>query len=739
MFIILSSVNQTTMKKLFLYLCMGAAFAVTAQNPPVAPVKVVTEEFFGQKIDDPYRYMENLDDPAVESWLKAQGDYATGVLSSINGREALVEQFREFDQRRSSRVFGLKITDNDLYFYRKMTPEDETGKLYFRKGFAGEEELLFDPETYRPEDGKQYVINSVSPNHDGSKVAFSIAANGSESSTILILDMATKKMHDEKLEPCWSDAGFWLKDGKSFYYSKLNSGDIKDMNRQLNNKVYLHQVGTPASADQVVFSAEMYPELGITPEEIPYLVYDRDTDKVFCYPQTVNFNIKVFVTDAPQGDHQNLDWKPLVSREDEIKDLYTDKEYIYYKSTLGSPNFKILYASIENPDPDGAKVLIEESKDEVLEDFVITSQGYYYSTIQNGVSARVYHKASTDAAASELSLPFAAGSATITAKDIRYPDFWVTLNGWTRDYERFRYVLSDSSFHEETLSDKAEFPEFDNLVAEEVMVPSHDGVMVPLSIIYKKDLVRNGDTPLMIYGYGSYGISMNPFFSSMFLSWVSEGGVMAIAHVRGGGELGDQWHKAGFKQTKPNTWKDLIACAEYLHVKKFSSPGKTAIFGGSAGGILIGRAMTDRPDLFAVAIPAVGTMNALRAEFTPNGPVNVPEFGTVEKEDEFKALFEMDSYHHLKDGVKYPATLSTAGVNDPRVIVWEPAKFVARLQAANASENPILFRVDYESGHGSDAKTKAFNEFADIMSFAFWQTGHPRYQAIKQPKKALAE
>ncbi len=269
------------------------------------------------------------------------------------------------------------------------------------------------------------------------------------------------------------------------------------------------------------------------------------------------------------------------------------------------------------------------------------------------------------------------------------------------------------------------------------MIPSHDGVEVPVSLIYDKNMKRDGSNPVMMYGYGSYGITISPFFSTIFLTWVSEGGVIAISHVRGGGELGDAWHKAGYKQTKPNTWKDFIATAEYLHKEKISSPEKTMIFGGSAGGILVGRAMTERPDLFGVAVPAVGAMNTVRSEFTPNGPVNVPEFGTVKDESEFKALYEMDSYLHVEDGVKYPATMITAGINDPRVVAWEPGKFAARLQAANGSDKPILFRVDYESGHGSDAKTKSFQEFADIMSFSFWQMGHPDYQSIKQTEKRV--
>jgi prolyl oligopeptidase len=232
-----------------------------------------------------------------------------------------------------------------------------------------------------------------------------------------------------------------------------------------------------------------------------------------------------------------------------------------------------------------------------------------------------------------------------------------------------------------------------------------------------------------MFGYGAYGISMTPYFSPISLLPVYEGGIYAVAHVRGGGELGDNWYRAGFKTTKPNTWKDLIACAEYLVNEKYTSPKKIAINSASAGGILIGRAMTERPDLFAAAIPEVGCMNAIRMEESPNGPVNIPEFGTVKDSVEFMALMEMDAYYHLKKGVKYPATLVTAGMNDPRVIAWDPAKFAARLQATNSSDKPILFLADYAAGHGiGDTKTKSFQSLADVFSFALWQTGHPKFQ-----------
>ena len=716
--------------------CHGIALA---QTQPVAPVKVVTDEYFGVKIDDPYQYLEDMKDPEVEQWFKGQGDYSRTVLDRINGRDELIAKFKELDSRRSSRIFNLNITENDFYFYAKMTPEDETGKLFMRKGFDGEEHLLFDPSTYRNEDKVQYTIGSIVPNIDGSLLGFTLAANGSESSSILVMNIEDKKLLKEEIKPCWDFSMYWQKDNKSFTYGKLNSDDVTDNDRQLNTKVYLHRLGDDPVNDKVVFSGKMFPELGMTSEEIPVLFYDKDSDKTFCYASTVDRNSKIYMTDTDDLNSDKSKWVQIVSRKEHIEDLYTDTNNFYFKTSEDAPNYKILKTPLDSPDFKNGEVLIDENLDEVLQSFVITKKGFYYTRIKNGIEAKVYHMSTDGKTNKELKLPFTSGRASINTKGINHDDLWVSISGWTNDNRRFKYLADRDKFKLETMSSIAEYPEFDDLVAEEVMVTSHDGVKVPLSLVYIKGMKKDGQAPLMLYGYGSYGISINPFFSPMFLTWISEGGMLAIAHVRGGGELGESWHKAGFKETKPNTWKDFIACAEYLHEEKYSSPEKTAIFGGSAGGILIGRAMTDRPDLFAVAIPSVGVMNALRTELEPNGPVNVPEFGSFKIESEFKALVEMDAYLNLKQGVEYPATLITAGMNDPRVIAWQPGKFAARLQAVTGSDNPVLFRVDYESGHGSDAKTKTFEEFGDIFSFSFWQTGHADYQAIKQTDKKVAE
>ena len=284
-------------------------------------------------------------------------------------------------------------------------------------------------------------------------------------------------------------------------------------------------------------------------------------------------------------------------------------------------------------------------------------------------------------------------------------------------------------FSEENFEQNIIPTELKNVSVKEIEIPSHDGTMVPLSIIQSNNIKLDGNNRVLMTGYGAYGISDNPYMDRFLLNWINTGGVYVIAHVRGGGEKGDSWHKSGFKTTKPNTWKDFIACTEYLIKKKYTSPKKLAIWSGSAGGIMIGRAITERPELYKAAIIRVGLLNTLRSEFAPNGKNNVKEFGTVNDSIEFKALYKMDAYHNIKNGVKYPALMLTAGMNDARVAAWQPAKFAARLQNATNSVNPILLSVDFEGGHGFEAeKNKRNKETANILSFALWQTGHPDYQ-----------
>ena len=306
------------------------------------------------------------------------------------------------------------------------------------------------------------------------------------------------------------------------------------------------------------------------------------------------------------------------------------------------------------------------------------------------------------------------------------------LEGWTRARQVYA-VSADGQVRNTVLQPAGPFDAPRDVVADEVMVKSHDGAMVPMSIIHKRGVKLDGRNPVMLYGYASYGMAEEPFFSYNRLAWMDAGGVYAVANPRGSGVFGNAWYEAGRKATKPNTWKDFIACAEYLVDRGWTTPQRLSIWGGSAGGILVGRAMTERPDLFAAVVSEVGALDMVRGETTPNGVPNIPEFGSVATEAGFRALLEMSTYHQVKDGTPYPAVLLLHGANDPRVEPWMSTKTAARLMAATTSGKPVLLRLDYQAGHGvGSTKSQVLDEVADIYAFSLWQSGVPGF-GLTQP------
>lgn len=693
------------------------------EKPPLAKVENVEDVYFGKKVVDPYRYMEDLKDPEVQKWLKAQSDYSRKILDNIPVRQQLIDKMLEFDKRKSERIYRLRITENDHYFYLKRTPIDETGKLFHRVGYEGKEKLLFDPEKYDNDTTKKYVINSLSPSIKGENIAFEIAPDGSESSILLIMNVQEKKLFSEQIDKCWFSSPSWLEDGSSFLYNRLQSDDVHDMNREKDSKTYLHKIGTDPTLDKEIFSREKYSELEINPEDFPMVGYDKDAKLLFGVPYTVDSRLIVYYAPVSELKNNRINWKKLFSKSDEVYNFGMTGKDLYFYTPKNAPNFQLFKIPISDLDIKKSQLVIGENPTGILKSYTINKDALYYTISENGIEEKLYRLSNDEKIATEIKLPFKAGRISLSQKGVEFDDVWVGLMGWSSDYQRYKYLPSENKFKLENLSSVAEYPEYEDLVVEELMIASHDGVKVPLSIIYKNGMIKNKNNPVLFLGYGAYGSSIYPFFSPQYLQWTEHGGIFAVAHVRGGGELGDKWRKAGFKTTKPNTWKDLVSCAEYMINENYTINKKIAIWSASAGGILVGRAMTERPDLFAAVIPEVGCMNTLRGEESPNGPVNAPEFGTVKDSTECMALLEMDSFHHLEEGKKYPATLVTAGMNDPRVIAWQPAKFAARLQAANASNNPILFWADYKAGHGiGNTKTKQIESMADILSFALWQT-----------------
>lgn len=720
-------------RTLIYFLIIGVLMACgtldTGPKPPLAISDTVVDDFFGIEISDPCRYMENLQDSSVIKWIEEQSDYSRSILNNIQGRQELIERMIEFDGRKSATISWLKITDNNRYFYLKTLPDDQAGKLFFRDGFKGPELLLFDPEEYLTDTSRTYFLTNISPSMDGTKVFFILyPSDRIGANKFITMDIENRSII-ERFERNWMSIASWLPDNSSYIINLPGETASSDRKPDFHDsQICLHYIGADPRKDRVIFSRKEYPELGIKTEDIPNAIYDKNSKYIFCYLLSTDRRSHVFYIPLAGLNEKKSDWRLLFKREDEVYNFVATDTEIYIRTSKKAPNFRILKVSLTNPDLTKSKVIVPEDPQASITSFRLTREGIYFSLLRNGTQNELYHLLTENEKPVKINLPIATSNLYISSKGHKFSEVWLELEGWAGEHLRYLYIPTQGEFRPENISAIKNFPEYEDLMVESIMVPSGDEVKIPLTLIFNKNMEKNGKNFVLLYGYGSYGTLTSHVFDPNLLLWIHKGGILAIAHVRGGGEFGDHWHRSGMKTTKQNTWKDLIACTEYLITEKITRSQQIAITSSSAGGILIGRAMTDRPDLFAVAIPQVGFLNPLRLNMMQNSPYQKYEFGNIEDSVECMALIEMDPYHHLADGIKYPATLVTAGMLDPMIPLWMPAKFAARLQFVNGSSKPILFWADPETGHMSDTKNQQIENMADVLSFALWQTGHPDFQ-----------
>jgi prolyl oligopeptidase len=695
--------------------------AAAAQNgAPKAEVHEVTDTYFGQKIVDPYRWMEDSKSAAMTGWMKAQADYTRAYLDRLPLRAQLLKRLDELSDI-GVRVGGIQRGGN-FYFYYRQAPGENDRRLYVREGFSGAERLLVDPEKISSA-GKRYSIDSFSPTFDGKYVAYTISVGGSENGEMRVVETATGNDLSEHIDRCRFGAGAWLPDGKTFLYNRLQklAPDAPATELYQKSRVYLHTLGTNPDNDRAIFGYEVDPRIQLEPTPLPFAQVPNGSRYVFALLNSgVSPNSEYYVTTLDQLTATPIPWKKIISLDDQVAaiDLHGDDLYLLtYKDT---PRYKVTHLNLAKADvkPD----TVFPGSEAVVTLIGAAKDALYVQTLDGGLG-KLWRMDYKGGAPRPVKPPY-DGTAFVGWTDQLTDGLLFGLTSWTKSTTYFFYNPAI-----ETATDTKLVPpipiDMSNIEAVSVKARSYDGTMIPLVILYRKGLKRDGTNPTLLNGYGAYGITnTEPFFSPSFLPWLERGGIMALAGVRGGGEYGEEWHLAGKQQTKPNTWKDFIACAEYLVNEKYTSPAHLSGEGGSAGGILIGNSIAERPDLFGAAIDAVGVNNTLRAETTSNGVPNIPEFGSVKTEDGFKALLAMDAYTKVKEGTKYPAVMLTTGINDPRVEPWMSAKMAARLQAATTSSKPVLLRVDYDAGHGFGSTKKQRNEQnADIYAFLFQQLG----------------
>jgi prolyl oligopeptidase len=709
-------------------LALTASVAAGAPPPPAAPAVPVTDDYFGTPVTDNYRYFENPANPQVQAWMKGQADYARAVLDSLPGRRALLDRVTAIDQTIVV-VFDVQQRGG-RYFYQKRRPQDQVPKLYYRDGLKGAEHLLLDPA--RLGTAKAHAaLDFYTPSWDGQLLVYGVSLGGSEDSVLHLLDVAGKRPFREAIDRTGSSVVAWTPDDRAFFYLRYNkpTAGMKPSERLYNARTYLHALGANPDGDDdpVVFGRGVAADPEVPEGQGTYIVTAPDSRYAIAVAnQNMDQNpstLYVARLDSLKG--AATPWRKIAEVDDAVTQFQTQGEYLYFLTSKGAPRFKLMRLPLSDPQLAHASVVVGESR-AVLTGFAVARDGVYLSA-RDGAVTRVWRASGDGGQPHEVPTPF-KGTANLAAADPRESGALIDLTGWIEPRRIYRYdPVSDAT----TVTALIPAPPLDTsqLTAEEVFATSYDGTRIPLSIVHQKSAARDGARPTLLFGYGAYGYSYDPYFTAMHIGWIERGGVIAVAHVRGGGEYGEDWHRGGEKLTKLNTVFDFIACAEYLVDAHYTAPRYLAGQGASAGGILIGGALTWRPDLFAAIIDLVGVTDTLRFETTANGPPNTGELGSVKTEEGFHGLYAMSAYAHVRDGTAYPAVLLHTGANDPRVDSWIIAKMAARLQAASTSGKPILLDVDYDAGHGIGSQREQTRKlWADEMAFALWQFGDPGFQ-----------
>jgi prolyl oligopeptidase len=702
---------------------LAARGRAASGGPPVARVEPVTDTLWGERIVDLYRWMENPKDPDWEPFMRAQAAYARAALDAIPARAALYSRISQLSGEaaatRAVQSSGGRI------FYEKRPKGADNYKLFMRSGLRGAERLLIDPTVVTP-DGMHVSLDWWLAAPNGQYVVYGLSPAGSENSVAHVLDVTANNDLPERIDRTQYANPSWLPDSSGFFFNRLAEGAVLGSVDYYKNSVsWLHMLRTDPTSDRKVLAHGQYGEIPGDDTDFPTLAADPSSKFVLASMtggvRRENPYYTALLADVVKGESR---WRRVCEISDEIVGAAISGDALYLVSTRGSPNGRVLKTSMAEPNLATAATVVPESK-VVIDNISAARDALYLQDMDGGYGN--FRRLSADGSLTAIPMPFDGSIFTLQTNTEEDGAYWVG-SSWLVPIMVLHF---DPATGRHTDSDLSPRPPIDLSRYEAIRghATARDGTPVPLSIVARKGLARNGRNPTLVNAYGSYQIVNSPRFDPRAIAFLERGGVLATAHVRGGGEYGKRWWKAGQLLNKPNTWRDLIDCCENMIHAGWTSPAHLAIQGGSAGGITVGRAMTERPGLFAAVISNVGASNTLRAEFSQNGPPNVVEFGTVKEYDGFLALRQMDSLHAVRDGVPYPAVLLTTGLKDPRVEPWEVAKMAARLQKASVSGNPVLLRITFDAGHGlGSTRTQVDEQRADEYAFVFWRAGTAGFQ-----------
>ncbi|MEP7302350.1 MAG: prolyl oligopeptidase family serine peptidase [Caldimonas sp.] len=689
-----------------------AAGAARPPAPPVARVEVVRDTYFGETLGDPYRWMENDKDADWLPFLKGQNAHARAVLDALPGRAALLERIRRLS---GETVLTVEVQRaGGLTFFQQRPPGAPNYKLFVRQD--GRVRVLIDPTALGGASG-HVSLDWWRASPQGRHVAYGLSRDGSEDSTLHVVAVADGRVLPERIADTQSARPQWLDDGSAFFYNQL-TGKVDTPERFLDSQVRLHRLGTDPASDPVLMKRGLDPRVAYERIQAPYIFTFEGARQVVLALADVRPENRWFVASLEDVLARRARWTPVADFDDEVVDLDLHDGEMFLLSLKGAPRGRLLKVAAAAPDLTNAKEVVPQGP-VVIQSLARARDGLYLKMMDGGISR--LRRLGPSGAVADLELPFEGtirdAFATATEDGIL-----MSLSGWLvatgiwaagRDGR-----VTDTGLTPRSQIDVAAYE------SKRLFATARDGTRIPYSLVYRKDLKRDGRAPAWISAYGSYGAAAyTPSFAARTLALIDAGAVVGYANVRGGGEYGREWHREGQLENKPNTWRDLIAVCEDLCANRWTSPSRLAIGGRSAGGIAVGRAMTERPDLFAAVVDGVGWSNPLRYAVEQNGYGEEPEWGAIAELAGYRALKSIDSYHAVQDRTPYPAALLTTGVTDPRVAPFHAAKMAARLQAASSSGKPILLRVDFDAGHGiGSTRMQQDEEAADTFAFLLSQT-----------------
>ncbi len=679
----------------------------------MARVEIVRDTYFGETLTDPYRWMENDKDRDWLPFLKGQDLHARAVLDALPGRKALLARIQELSgdtvlTNRLQRAGGLT-------FIQRRPLATDNYKLFVREN--GRERILVDPTALSGATG-HVSLDWWRASPDGRYVIYGLSKDGSEDSVLHVLTVADGRDLPERIPNTQAAHPHWLDDSTGFFYNQL-TGAVDTPERFLDSQARLHRLGQDPAVDPILMKRGLVRGIDYERIQAPYIFTYPGARHVLLALADVRPEFRLFCAPLADALAHRARWIPIAGFEDEVTGAELDGEDLYLIGNKGTPRGRLLKTPIRAPNLATARVVVQQGAT-VIEDIARARDGLYLKLMDGGINR--LRRCDRGGKVTEIALPFDGTiGAVFTAHDEE--GALISLTGWLAPSSIWS-VDAAGRVADTGITPK---PDVDVRAYESrrLLATARDRTKIPYSLIYRRGLKLDGRAPAWISAYGSYGFTpYTPSFNPRILALLDAGAVVGYANVRGGGEYGREWHKAGQLASKPNTWRDLIAVCEEMCAEKYTSPEHLAIGGRSAGGITVGRAMTERPDLFAAVVDGVGWSNPLRYVVEQNGYGEEPEWGAIKDEAGYRALKSIDSYQSIKDGTPYPAVLLTTGVTDPRVAPFHVAKMTARLQVASTSGKPILLRVDFDAGHGiGSTRAQQDREAADTYAFLLWQTG----------------